>query len=166
MADTVAKEPAHSTASRYEYTRLPKSYLYHVAAEEAKQNWQAECRTNNKAAATKRYFPSVQHRLRTKLTLTTKLAAVLNGHGKTRTYLHRFNLRDDAICICCYNDQTVDHLLFHCEKTSTHREFLKQRISQKRNWMETEQELISKHTEVFCEFIVSVDFELLLQNEQ
>jgi ribonuclease HI len=37
MADKVAKEAARCTTSRYEYTRIPKSYLYHVAAEEAKQ---------------------------------------------------------------------------------------------------------------------------------
>jgi transketolase len=100
LADKVAKKAAWSTDTRYEYTRIPKSYLYQVAAEEAKQKWQAEWATNNKAAATKQYFPSVQDRLMTKLTLTTKLAAVLTEHGKTRAYLHRLNLRDDARCIC------------------------------------------------------------------
>ena len=39
MADKVAKEATRSTTTRYEYTRIPKSYLYHVAAEEAKQKW-------------------------------------------------------------------------------------------------------------------------------
>jgi len=32
--------------------------------------------------------------------------------------------------------------------------------------MEIKQERISKHTDMFCGFIESVDFELLLQNEQ
>jgi hypothetical protein len=32
--------------------------------------------------------------------------------------------------------------------------------------MEIKQELLSKHTTVFCEFIESIDFELLQQNEQ
>jgi ribonuclease HI len=36
MADTVAKEVARSATTRYEYTRIPKGDLYHVAAEEAK----------------------------------------------------------------------------------------------------------------------------------
>ena len=53
MADNVAKEAARSTTTRYEYTRIPKSYPYHVAAEEAKQKWQAEWITSYKAAATK-----------------------------------------------------------------------------------------------------------------
>ena len=87
MADNVAKEAARSTTTRYEYTRIPKSYLYHVAAEEAKQKWQAEWITRYKAAATKQNCPSVRNRLGTKLTLITKLTAVLTGHGKTRAYI-------------------------------------------------------------------------------
>jgi ribonuclease HI len=59
MADKAAKEAARSTITRYEYTRIPKSYLYHEAAEEAKQKWQEEWITSRKAAATKQYFPSV-----------------------------------------------------------------------------------------------------------
>ena len=89
-----------------------------------------------------------------------------NIHGKTRACLYRFNLRDDAICICGRNEQTMDHLLFKCEKTSTQREVLKHRIGQQRNWMEIKEELISKHTKVFREFIESIEFELLIQNEQ
>jgi len=166
LADKVAKEVTQSTATRYEYTRIPKSYLCHVAADETKQKWQAEWITRNKTAATKQYFPSVQDRLGIKLTLTAKLAAVLTGHGKTRAYLHRFKLKDDARCICGHNDQTMDHLLFHWVKTRTQREVLKQQISQQRNWMEIKQEFISKPKKVFCEFTESIDFELLLQNEQ
>ena len=82
LADKVAKEAAQSTATHYGYTRKPKSYLWQRAAEEAKQKWHAEWTANNKAAATKKYFSSVQNRLGTKLTLTAKLAAVLTGHGK------------------------------------------------------------------------------------
>ena len=37
LADKVAKEAAQSTATHYEYTRIPKSYLWHRTAEEAKQ---------------------------------------------------------------------------------------------------------------------------------
>jgi len=37
LADKVAKEAAQSTATHYEYTRIPKSYLCHRAAEETKQ---------------------------------------------------------------------------------------------------------------------------------
>jgi len=47
LADKVAKEAAQSTDTGYEYTRIPKSYLCHIAAEEAKQKWQAEWTASN-----------------------------------------------------------------------------------------------------------------------
>jgi len=94
---------------------------------------------DNKAAATKQNFPSVRDRLGTKINLTPKLAAVLTGHGKPRAYLHRFNLQEDAMCICGQGDQTMDHLLFHCTKTKTQREVLKQHIGQQGNWPASKQ---------------------------
>jgi len=70
-------------------------------------------------------LPICTGQTRDKINLTPKLAAVLTGHGKTTKYLHRFNLRDEAICICSQGDQTMVHLLFHCKKTNTQREALK-----------------------------------------
>jgi len=35
-----------------------------------------------------------------KINLTPNPAAILTGHGRTRAYLHRFILRDNATCIC------------------------------------------------------------------
>jgi hypothetical protein len=52
------------------------------------------------------YLPNVRDRLGTKFNLTPKLAAVLSGHGKTRAYLHRFKIREDATCICGQGEQT------------------------------------------------------------
>ena len=95
--------------------------------------------------------------------INTKRAAVLTGHGKTRAYFYRFKLRDDARCICSHNEQTMNHLLFHCEKTSTQREVLKHQINQQRNWIEIKKELTSKHKKGICEFIGKFFFELLLQ---
>jgi len=60
----------------------------------------------------------------------------------------------------------MDHLLFHCDKLSTQREALIHQTSQQQNWMKFKTELISKHTNVFCEFMDSIDFELLIQNEK
>ena len=53
LAEKVAKEAAQSTATHFEYTRITKSCQSHIAAEEAKQKWQAEWTASNKAAATK-----------------------------------------------------------------------------------------------------------------
>jgi hypothetical protein len=148
LADRLAKEAARSDGNKYDFNRIPKSTLYHEAAEEAIQKWQAEWTTCHKAAATKQYFPSVRDRLGIKINLTPKLAAVLSGQGKTRAYLHRFNLREDAKCICGKGDQTMDHLLFHCTRTSAQRELLKHQISKQRNWPASKQELMAKHRKV------------------
>jgi len=157
----LAKEAVRSDRTIYEFNRIPKSTLYHEAAEEAKQKWQAEWTTCHKAAATKQYFPSFRDRLGIKINITPKLAAVLSGHGKMRAYLHRFNLREDVKCTCGQGDQTMDHLLFHCTSTSTQRELLKHQISKQRNWPASKQELISKHRKWFSAYIESINFELL-----
>ena len=58
LADRLAKEAARSEGTNYEFNKIPKSFLYHEAAEEAIQKWQAEWTTCNKVAATKQYFPT------------------------------------------------------------------------------------------------------------
>jgi len=100
LADRLATEAARSDGTSDEFDRIPKSTLHHEAEEKAKQKLQVEWTTCYKAAATKEYFPSVRNRLGTKINLTPKLTAELTGHGKTKAYLHRFNLRDDTMCIC------------------------------------------------------------------
>ena len=101
-----------------------------------------------------------------KINLTPKLTAVLSGHGKTRAYLHRLNWRDGAKCICGKEDQTMDHLLFHCTKTSAQRELLKLQINKPMNLQDNKIELITKHWKVYSAFIESIDFDLLHQSDK
>ena len=178
----VGQGPHKSTRQRDGWQRSQRSgaeYLYKIRIYQytqklpiprnSRSQTKMASRMDNKlqGGCNKQYFPSVRDRLWIKLTLTTKLAAVLTGRGNTRAYFYRFKLRDDARCTCGQSDQTMDHLLFHCEKTSTQREVLKKhQLSHQREWMEIKQELISKHTKVFCEFIESTGFELLQQNGQ
>jgi hypothetical protein len=136
------------------------STLYYEAAEEARQKWQDEW-TCAKATTTKPYFPVVQDRLRIKVNLTPNLAAMLTGHGRTRAYLHRFKLRDDATCICGQGEQTTDHLLNHCTTIHTQREVIKQCILKNGNWLASKQELITKYRNSFIAFIKFIDIELL-----
>jgi len=104
-------------------------------------------------------------RIGTKINLTPKLTAVLSGHGKTWAYLYRFNLREDAKCICDKDDQTMDHL-FHCTKTSTQRDLIKLQLSKQKNWPANKVELIIMHRKVFSEFIESIDFDLLQKSDK
>jgi len=40
---------------------------------------------------------------------------MLTGHGKLRSYLHRFGLTDNLMCLC-EEEQAADHLIFQCKK--------------------------------------------------
>jgi len=53
-----------------------------------------------KSAITKDYFPTVQERLSINIKVTPNIAAMTTGHGKTRAYLNRFKLLDNATCVC------------------------------------------------------------------
>jgi len=59
----------------------------------------------------------------------------------------------------------MEHFLFHCTKTNTQREVLKQHISQQGNWPASKQELMSKYRNSFSAFIESIDFDLLQQGD-
>ena len=154
MVDRLSKEAARSDGTNYVFSRIPKSAIYHEASEETIQKWQEHWKISPKAKATKQYFPTVMDRIGIKINLTPKLTAVLSGHGKTRVYLYRFNLREDAKCICDEDDQTMDHLLFHCTNTTTQRDLLKLQISKQKNWLASKVELITKHRKVFTEFFL------------
>ena len=95
-----------------------------------------------------------------RLNITPNLPAMVTGHGKNRTYLHRFKILDHAICACKKGDQTIDHLLYQCTLLEMHRELLKH-IVYNRKWPASKQELILKHQNSFIKFINSIDFDQL-----
>jgi len=162
MADRLAKEVARNDETSYEYSKIPISALNREAAE-ALLKWQEQWTKASKAEATKQYFPTVQDRIGTKIQLTAKLTAVLTGHGKTKAYLHRFNLRDNTKCICNEGDQTMDHILFQCTETRKRRDLLKLQLGARRTWPASKLELITKPKKVFTEYIESIDFDQLQQ---
>ena len=144
-----------------DFDRIPKSTIYREAEEEATQKWQQEWTTSHKAAATRQYFPTIQHRLRSKIKLTPKMTAVLTGHGMTKAYLHRFHLIDEAKCSCGEEYQSMDHLLFHCPNLSAQREVIKQQIG---TWPASKEDLVSKYQKEFSDFVNAIDFDAIQQN--
>jgi len=105
----------------------------------------------SKAEATKQYFPTAMDRIGKKINLTSKLTAVLSGHDQTKAHLHRFNLREDAKCICNKGDQTMDHILFQCIETRKQRDLIKLHLRTQKNWPANKSELITKHRKVSSE---------------
>jgi len=88
MTDKFAKEAARSKETNYVFRRIPISAIHRGAAEKGTLKWQEQWEKTSKSEATKQYFPTVMDRIRTKLHLTSKLTAVLSGHGITNAYLH------------------------------------------------------------------------------
>ena len=86
-------------------------------------------------------------------------------HNKTYLYIALY-LAQSTHNICDKDDQTMDHLLFHCTKTSTQRDLLKLQLSKQKNWPANKVELITKHRKVFSEFIESIDFDLLQKSDK
>jgi hypothetical protein len=104
------------------------------------------------------YFPTVQERLKTKMIVTQNILAMLTGHGKTRAYLQRFKIIENATCACEQGDQTIVHLLYHCTLLETQRQNTKNAIKAG-HWPASKQHLISKHRDSFINFLESIDFD-------
>ena len=84
---------------------------------------------------------------------------ILTGHGKTSPYLYRFGLIDNPMCPCEEEEQTVDHLIFKCEKLSNQRnEMTKQIKSTGGNWPAKNETLLKNDVNFFVEFVKSIEF--------
>ena len=64
------------------------------------QKWQKEWENCRKAAITKQFFPNVQDRVKLNINVNADFTAMVTGHGKTRVYLHRFKIIENAACPC------------------------------------------------------------------
>jgi hypothetical protein len=87
---------------------------------------------------------------------------MVTGHGKTRAYLHRFKIIENATCPCNKGDQTIDNLLNQCTLLQTQRELIRNNILKSGNWQTvSKEELITKHLKSFLIFTKSIDFHQL-----
>ena len=84
--------------------------------------------TSHKGALCRSFFPEVEQRLQVNLPITPAFTAMVSGHGKTKSYLHRFGFIDSPMCPCKGGDQTPEHLIYHCNILETQRKIMKQRI--------------------------------------
>jgi len=57
--------------------------------------------------------------------VTQNIAAMMTGHGKTRAYLHRFKILENATCCCEQGDQTIVHFFYQCTILETQRQKMK-----------------------------------------
>jgi hypothetical protein len=76
--------------------------------------WQSQWKTE-KGPLCQSFFPVVEQSLKMKLLITPEFTAVITGHGKTKSYLHRFKLADDLTCPINEGVQTPEHIIYECK---------------------------------------------------
>jgi len=96
-----------------------------------------------------------------KINLTQNFTTIVTGHGKTRSYLHRFKIIETAKCPCGTRDQTTDHLLFECELLKKERDRPKSTASNTNVWQTNKNDLIREHYKLFTKFINGIPFDKL-----
>jgi len=125
------------------FNRILTSTLYSELNEVVTQKWQTDWDNCTKAAITKEFFPNVRDRLKMNISINLNFMAMVTGHGRTRVYLHRLRLIDNATCPCNKEDRTVNHLIHQCTLLHTNRELLKKNDQQSGNWPASKHELIT-----------------------
>jgi hypothetical protein len=85
---------------------------------------------------------------------------MITAHGKTKDYLHRFKIIESPECTCKEGQQTVEHLIYECNKLEIERENLVNNITPG-IWPVQESELITNYRKQFNQFISSIDFEVI-----
>jgi len=96
--DRLAKEAAVENAPIV-YDRMPREVIITGEKENGLHVWRQW--TNMwMGAVTKAFFPSVRNRLQQKIPMFPEFTTMLAGHGKLRSYLHRFGLIDNPKCVC------------------------------------------------------------------
>ena len=80
-----------------------------------------------------------------------EFTTVVTGHGKLRSYLHRFGLTDNSMYTCKEEKQITNHLVFQCKKLRNQRnEMIKQIKHTGSNWPTTNETLVNNYLQIFC----------------
>jgi hypothetical protein len=89
LADRLAKEAAVEDIPVM-YNKLPREVIITREKENGPHMWQEQWTNTGKGAVTKAFFPSVRNRLRQKTNVFPEFVTMITGHGKLKSYFHRF----------------------------------------------------------------------------
>jgi hypothetical protein len=118
--------------------------------------------STEKGALCRSFFPTVEYRLKMKIPITPEFTAIVTGHEKTKSYLHRFKLTDNPMCSCNEGEQSPEHLIYECKILESQRRSLKQHITPGRgSWPATNSDLVAKYLNAFSGIVKSIDFNTL-----
>jgi hypothetical protein len=164
LADRLAKEAAADGVElKVEYEKTTRSTIVTRLKKERIAKWQTQWERTNKSALCRTFLPSVKQRLKTNLPISPAFTAIVSGHVKTKSYLHRFAIVSQK-CPCKGGDQTPKHIVHQCNILKTRRDVMKRNIKMSGGtWPTSNKDLIDKYLRAFTTFIHSIDFDKLSQ---
>ena len=119
-------------------------------------------RTPGMEANVEYFFPNVEQRLKRKIPISPEFTALVTGHGKIKSYLHRFKLLDNPTCPCNVGHQTTEHLIYRCRITEKESRILQRTITASGGkWPPSNKDLLHRHLQAFQKFTKAIDFSLL-----
>lgn len=92
------------------------------------EEWQRRWDSSTKGRLTHRFFPNIDARLKTPIWLNHNLVQFLTGHGNFRAKLYSFKLKPDPDCICGNGEETAEHVIFNCARTTCMTERLRMTV--------------------------------------
>jgi len=163
VADKLAKEAAQDDENmNMVFDRIPFTSVTSEISWKGLEQWQLQWNNAAKGAVCQSFFPNLEQMLKTKIPITSEFTALVTGHGKTRAYLHRFQLADDPMSPCKEAQQTSDHIISECNILEAQRgSMIKTIVCSGGSWPPPKDELTYKYIQVFATFVKSIDFQTL-----
>jgi hypothetical protein len=163
VADKLTKAAAQDAEERnIVYDRIPTTTVATELKMKGLIKWQRQWESTEKGALCRSFFSTVEYRLKMKITITPEFTAIVTGHGKTKSYLHRFQLTETSMCPCNEGEQSPEHLIYECKILEFQRSSLKQHITAGGGtWPTTNSDLVAKYLNSFSRFVKSTDFNKL-----
>jgi len=161
VADKLAKEATQDAdKGNIIYVRIPTTTVATELKMDGLIKWQRQWESTEKGALCRSFFfPTEEQRLKMKIPITPEFSAIISGHGKTKSYLHRFKLTDILMCPCNEGEQSHGHLIYECKVLEFQRSSLKQLITPGGGtWPTTNSDRVARYLNAFSRFVKSVDF--------
>jgi len=168
LVDKLAKAAAEDDGElNIVYNRIPITTIATELKKEGLTKWHRQWESTDKGALCRSFFPTAEQTLKLKIPITSEFTAIVSGHGKTKSYLHRFKLIDNPMCPCDEGAQSSEHSICDCKTLEFQRNTLKQQIkSSGGTWPTNNSDLTAKYSHMFSRFIKLIDLNKLQQNTQ
>jgi hypothetical protein len=114
-----------------------------------------------KARATKEFFPNIKDRLKNKINITPNFTAFVTAHGKTKAYLHRFNIIESRSAPAVAETKQLTTSFMTAPYYRTRENASLGKISRLDNWPVHKHHLVNKCIKYFLQFTNAIDFNKL-----